>query len=189
MADERDRLRREEIVNHASRLQALLEWLIDQKVDARLAPRLDREAVAQETLRKALEAIDKGAEPIKDLQRWLNRILVNTLTDEIRRATGRLGLNPVLEAASSQSVARLEEVLIADQTSPSQRAIRNEDERRLSEAMGRLTEDERRVVELCWLREPPLSHAAAAEEMGRTIPSVRGLLARAMKKLHAILKT
>ncbi|MGQ0636578.1 MAG: sigma-70 family RNA polymerase sigma factor [Planctomycetaceae bacterium] len=68
------------------------------------------------------------------------------------------------------------------QTSPSEGAINCEEILRLSQAINRLPEDQRLVVELHHLRG--LSVDEVAELMNRTHPAVVGLLFRGLKKLR-----
>ena len=88
-----------------------------------------------------------------------------------------------LDAALDQSASRLERWLAADQSSPSQRAIRQEDLLRVSEAMAGLPEAQRRAIEMHHLRSLPLSDIA--DELGTTKAAVAGLLHRGMKTLRS----
>jgi len=90
-----------------------------------------------------------------------------------------------LEAELEQSSSRLECFLAADQTSPSERAIRYEELQRLAHAIAQLPEDQRRVVELHHLKG--LQVAEVAKLMGRSRPAVVGLLFRGLNKLRALL--
>ncbi len=88
-----------------------------------------------------------------------------------------------LDAALDQSASRLERWLAADQSSPSQRAIRQEELLRVAEAMAGLPEAQRRAIELHHLRSMPLSEIA--DELGTTKAAVAGLLHRGMKTLRS----
>ena len=85
-----------------------------------------------------------------------------------------------------RSSSRLECLLAADQTSPSERAVRGEELLRLAHALARLPEDQRRVVELHYLKG--LAVADVAEEIGRTRPAAVGLLFRGLKRLRELLR-
>ena len=91
-----------------------------------------------------------------------------------------------LEGELERSSSRLESLLVADQTSPSERAVRGEELLRLAHAIARLPEDQRRVVELHYLRG--LAVADVAEEIGRTRPAAVGLLFRGLKRLRELLR-
>ena len=91
-----------------------------------------------------------------------------------------------LEAELERSASRLEGLLAADQTSPSERAVRGEELLRLAQALARLPEDQRRVVELHYLKG--LTVAEVAEQIGRTRPAAVGLLFRGLKRLRELLR-
>jgi RNA polymerase sigma-70 factor (ECF subfamily) len=76
-------------------------------------------------------------------------------------------------------------LLVADQTSPSQRAVRGEELLQLAQAMSQLSEDQRRVVELHHLQALPV--AVVAERMQRSRSAVVGLLFRSLKRLRELL--
>jgi RNA polymerase sigma-70 factor (ECF subfamily) len=120
---------------------------------------------------------------------WLRAILANALAAAARRFNTRAreaSRERSLEADLELSSSRLEGLLAADQTSPSERAVRCEELLRLAAALARLPEDQRRVVELRHLQGLPV--AEVAEQMGRTRPAVVGLLFRGLKKLRELLR-
>jgi RNA polymerase sigma-70 factor, ECF subfamily len=80
----------------------------------------------------------------------------------------------------------MEGLLAADQTSPSERAVRGEEFLRLGRALSRLPEDQRRVVELHYLKGLPV--AEVATRIGRTRPAAVGLLFRGLKRLRELLR-
>jgi RNA polymerase sigma-70 factor (ECF subfamily) len=98
----------------------------------------------------------------------------------------QVGRERSLEAELERSSARLEGLLAADQTSPSQRAVRCEDLLRLARALAMLPEDQRLVVELHHLKGLPVLEVS--EKMGRSRPAVVGLLFRGLKKLRELLR-
>src|SRR5207244_12725007 len=91
-----------------------------------------------------------------------------------------------LEADLELSSSRLECLVAADQTSPSQRAVRCEELLRLAAALTRLPEDQRQVVELHHLKGLPVAEVAA--QMARSRAAVVGLLFRGLKKLRQLLR-
>src|SRR5205823_3275559 len=91
-----------------------------------------------------------------------------------------------LEADLDQSSARLEAWLAAQQASPSEQAIRQEQLFQLADALADLPEDQRTAVELHYLRDAPLAEIAAT--MQRSEPSVAGLLRRGLDKLRGLLQ-
>ena len=76
--------------------------------------------------------------------------------------------------------------LAADHTSPSMAAERNEHLLHLANALAELPEEQREVVILKHLRDRRLQQIA--DESGRTVPAVAGLLRRGLAKLREILE-
>ena len=119
---------------------------------------------------------------------WLRAILANTLAGVVREfetAARDLDRELSLEAELELSSTRLEQVLATDQSSPSEGAMRGEELFRLATALGRLPDDQRRVVELHHLKGFTVAEVAA--EIGRTRPAVVGLLFRGLKRLRELL--
>jgi RNA polymerase sigma-70 factor, ECF subfamily len=167
-----------------------LRLLARLQLGARLQAKLDASDVVQQTILQAhaSRAQFRGRTEAEWLA-WLRAILANALAAAARRFdTGarQLGRERSLEADMDLSSSRLEGLLAADQTSPSERAVRSEELLQLAAALGRLPEDQRRVVELHHLKGLPV--AEVAEQMGRTRPAVVGLLFRGLKKLRELLR-
>jgi RNA polymerase sigma-70 factor, ECF subfamily len=120
---------------------------------------------------------------------WLRAILANALAATARRF-GTQARDPdrerSLNGESERSSAQLELLLVADQTSPSEGAVRAEELLRLAQAIARLPEDQRSAVELHYLRG--LAVAEVAEEIGRTRQAAVGLLFRGLKRLRELLR-
>jgi RNA polymerase sigma-70 factor (ECF subfamily) len=139
---------------------------------------LDLSAVVQETLLKAHNNMDQFRGNTEEEWRgWLRAILLNVLRREV-------GNNPPGEVSLAESSSRLEEV-VADHTSPSQRAIRHEQLERLGAALGQLLPDERTAVELKYLHGRTVEFIS--QQMDRTGDAVGGLLKRGMRKLRLLL--
>jgi RNA polymerase sigma-70 factor (ECF subfamily) len=120
---------------------------------------------------------------------WLRVILANALATAVRRFDTQArdaGRERSLEADLERSSSRLEGLLVADQTSPSEKSVRGEELLRLADALARLPADQRRVVELHYLRG--LAVAEVATEIGRTRPAAVGLLFRGLKRLRELLR-
>lgn len=170
-----------------SYLQLLARSLLDPRYDAKV----DLSGVVQQTLLEAHQDWDK----IRGLAEqqctaWLRRALKNNLIDEIRRRggprRGPLASERSLEQALDQSSCRLEAWLAADQSSPSQQAVRNEQVLQLSEALAMLPDDQRTAIELHDLQGLPL--ADISEALNRSKGAVAQLLFRGHRKLASLLE-
>lgn len=81
-----------------------------------------------------------------------------------------------------QSSALLHRQLVADQTSPSLKLIKQERVEQLADALLKLLDDERSAVVLKHYHN--WSVAEIAQHLGRTQEAVTGLLRRGLKKLR-----
>ena len=164
-----------------------LHLLARLQLDPRLRGKLDPSDVVQQTLVKAHQNRGQfrgGTEA--EQAGWLRRILANTLIDAARKYQRELNVQQPLDQALDASSARIEAWLAADQSSPSERADRQEQLLRLAHALGRLPDDQRVVVEMHHLRDDSVADIAAA--LGRTEAAVAGLLRRGLKKLRTLLQ-
>jgi RNA polymerase sigma-70 factor (ECF subfamily) len=145
-----------------------------------LQRRLDLSDIVQQTLLKAHKARDQFRGTTEEEWRgWLRTILKR----ELWQAASDI---PPGEVSLAESSRHWEEVLAADQSSPSERLQRQERMEQLAAALGKLLEDERTAVELKHLHS--CSVEFISRHMGRTAEGVGGLLKRGMRKLRLILK-
>jgi RNA polymerase sigma-70 factor, ECF subfamily len=152
-----------------------------------LQGKLEPSDLVQQTLLKAHQNRDqfRGSSEVERLG-WLQTILANTLTDAIRKFAPRAGMRELsLEAGLEQSSRRLEAILAADQTSPSQRVIRHEQLIRLADALAKLPDDQRQAVELRHLQG--LATADIAQRLNRSVAAIGGLLQRGLRALRVSL--
>jgi RNA polymerase sigma-70 factor (ECF subfamily) len=167
-----------------------LRLLAGLQLDPRLRGKLDPSDIVQEALARAHEkaAQFRGSTEAEHAA-WLRQILHNQLAQAVRRFLGAdkrdAARERSLHAALEESSARLEALLAAEQTSPSQRAVREEELLRLARALAQLPEDQRRAVELHHLQGQPLEEIAAT--LGRSEAAVGGLLRRGLKRLRELL--
>ena len=164
-----------------------LRLLAGVQLDPRLRGKLDPSDVVQETLARALEKAEQFRGTTEAARAaWLRQILASQLAAAVRRYldAGKrdAGRERSLHAALEDSSARLEALLAADQTSPSERAVRHEELRRLAEALAAPPEDQRRAVELRHLEG--LSLADIALRMERSVDAAVGLIHRGLRALR-----
>lgn len=124
------------------------------------------------------------------LAAWLRAALANNLRDALRRAYRQkrdVRRQQSLEAAIDESSARLAARLAAGESSPSVRAVRNEELLRLSDALMALPEGQREAVMLHHLQGWTLTEVAT--RLGRSDAAVAGLLHRGLRRLRELLHT
>jgi RNA polymerase sigma-70 factor (ECF subfamily) len=163
-----------------------LRLLAGVQLDRRLRGKLDPSDVVQETLARAHEKADQFRGTTEaERAGWLRKILANELAAAVRRfQAGKrdAGLERSLSAAVEDSSARLEGLLAAEQSSPSERAVRHEELQRLAAALAGLPDEQRRAVELHHLGGLSVEEVAAA--LGKSESAVGGLLRRGLKRLR-----
>jgi RNA polymerase sigma-70 factor (ECF subfamily) len=103
------------------------------------------------------------------------------------RAEARdVGRERSLELDLQHSSARLEAWLAADQSSPSERAAREEELLNLAQALAQLLDEQRRAVELHHLLGRSVEETA--RELSRSESAVGGLLRRGLKTLRELMQ-
>ena len=168
------------------RFRGYLRFLARTQLDERLRDRLDPSDVVQQSLLQAHAARDdfRGT---TDAERcvWLRQILARVLTHAVRDNTRQrrdVFRERRLEQRLAASSLRLGGMLAADVPSPSTDAVRDERAVRLGAALDDLPDDQREAVTRHYLLGEPPDVIAAA--MGRTGPSVAGLLRRGLANLR-----
>ena len=162
---------------------ARLHW------DERLAGKMDASDIVQQTLLEAWKArhqVQGSTEP--EVRAWLRKVLSNNLIDAVRKWTGQARdarREQSIEEALEKSATRMEDWLAAEQSSPSQRAERNEQLLRLSEALAMLPKRQRTAIELRDLKGWSLK--VICEFMGTTESAVGGLLRHGRNRLSELL--
>jgi RNA polymerase sigma-70 factor, ECF subfamily len=159
-----------------------LRLLARTHLDPRLQSKLDPSDVVQQTL---LEAY-KGLEQLRGQSReqvacWLRQILIRNLANMVRdfgRACRDVHREQSLDAADG-----LADWLAAEQSSPSQRAERQEQALRLAAALAELPEAHREVVVLRHCHGWSL--ADISRHVGKSAAAVAGLLHRGLQQIRA----
>jgi RNA polymerase sigma-70 factor (ECF subfamily) len=166
-----------------------LRLLAQVHLDARLRGKLDPSDVVQQTFLRAHVGFDQLRQREPDVvAAWLRKILARTLADaarDLERARRDVGRERSLEDALDRSGRGLEGLLAADQSSPSERAARNEQLLRLADALCALPGDTRDAVVLKHCRGWTLAEVAG--HLGRTPSAVASLLHRGLKQLRQLL--
>ena len=157
------------------------------QLDDALAGKVDLSGVVQMTL---LEAGQAGWTDVSENDRvpWLRRIFANNLLDEIRkfRTQARdVEREHSIHQAMEQSASRVNQWLVAGQSSPSQRAIRQEQEVRLAKALSCLPAAQREAIELHHLKGMPLDEIG--QRMNRHKGAVAALIYRGTRRLRQLL--
>ena len=169
--------------------RSYLRLLARMQLPPRLAPKADTSDVVQQTLIQAYNGLEgfRGTTE-QEMAGWLRRILANNLAHlvrdfgrEKRDARREVSMAHVLDESS----ARLEAWLAADQSSPSERAERNDTLAQLATALEALPEEQREAVELHYCHGWTL--AEIATHLNRSPPSVAGLVHRGVLRLRGLL--
>ncbi len=157
------------------------------QLDEKLAGKVDVSGVVQMTL---LEAGAADWADLSDEARvpWLRRIFANNLLDEVRkfRTQARdVKRERSLEQAMEQSASRLNHWLVSEQSTPSQKAVRAEEELRLAKALACLPAAQRVAIELHHLQGLQLNDIGT--RMKRTKGAVAALIYRGTTRLRELL--
>jgi RNA polymerase sigma-70 factor (ECF subfamily) len=163
-----------------------LHLLARLQVGRRLQGKLDPSDLVQLTLLRAYQSLDqfRGTEE-SERAAWLRKVFATTTADEVRRySRGKrdVGLERSLLTSLDQTSTRLEAWLAADQSSPSQQALRHEQLVLLAEALTAMPEDQRQAVELHHLGGYSVADVGA--QLGRSKAAVAGLLRRGLRGLR-----
>jgi RNA polymerase sigma-70 factor (ECF subfamily) len=168
------------------RFRDYLRLLARLQIEPQLRAKLDPSDLVQQTLLKAHQALGgfRGRTAAEQAA-WLRQILARTLANAIRdlgRAKRDVALERSLEASIGDSSSRLEAWLVADQSSPSQRAERNEQLLQLADALASLPDVQREVLLLRHCQG--WSVADIGKHLGRSRPAVASLLRRGLQQVR-----
>lgn len=170
--------------------RAYLTLLARLEIDRRLQGKVDPSDLVQETFLEAYRDFDQfRGRTEKEFLSWLRQVLLSNLSNLVRHYLGTRGRDVRLERALAveldESSRVLDRGLIAQQSSPSQQAVRREQAVMLADALGQLPDAYREVIILRHLEG--LSFPEVAGRMGRTVESVKKLWARALARLRSTL--
>ena len=167
--------------------RAYLTLLAQVQIGRRLQGKVDAADVVQDAFLGAYRdfAQFRGATE-KEFLGWLRQILAYVLANMVRHYQGAqrrdVRLERQLTVELDQSSHALDRGLVAQQSSPSQQAVRREQAVLLAEALARLPEMWRDLLVLRHLEG--LTFPEVAKRLGRTVDSVKKQWPRALASLR-----
>ena len=169
--------------------RAYLETLTCIQIDPRLRGKFGMSDIVQQTLVEAWQDLERlQALDAEGRKRWLRRVLVNNLLQEVERWRAQARdprCEQSLGVAADESSCRLHSWLAAEDTSPSERLARQEEALRVLEALSQLPAREREALILQQYHGWKLDQIA--EHLGCTTNAVAGLQARGRARLRKAL--
>ncbi|MFO0939210.1 MAG: sigma-70 family RNA polymerase sigma factor [Pirellulales bacterium] len=155
---------------------------ISQKYQARF----DASDIVQETLADAQQHLESyRGRSDAEFTSWLRKILARNLLDAVRRVRSRkrdIAQERRLQRTHAGSGQKTSISMQAEQTSPSGRAIRNEEQLQMQTSLAALPEAQRLAITLHHLQGMTL--AQVARQMNRSTSAVAGLLHRGLSALQ-----
>ena len=164
-----------------------LKLLARLEIDSRFHGKFSASDAVQQTMMEAWRDWNafRGSEHAQRLA-WLRKILAHQLAHLARRYAGAqkrdVSREVSLEHSLTQSSVRLENMLAADLTSPSNALIAREREVMVAQVLDRLPEEYREVIVLRNLENR--GYAEIAAHMQRSEGAVRMLWVRALERLR-----
>jgi len=159
--------------------EAILASLYDEYFDkiagyafARLGDRIAAEDIAGEVFLKALASLDSYKERGVPMQAWLFKIAHNLVIDYRRKEF-------------KKEIVPIDSVQTIDSTDIQEMAEANFERKRVSQALGQLTEEQRQVIELRFFGG--LSSEEAGKVLNKKSGAVRQMQSTAIKTLRDIL--
>jgi RNA polymerase sigma-70 factor (ECF subfamily) len=163
-----------------------LRRLAEGRLGERIEVRVDASDVIQQTFLEAHRSFQQFAgQDARELSAWLHGILDHKVAGAVRDHTLLQKRDVRREQSMDDShggKAPLKQQLNAGHSSPSQKAIRGEEEQRLFEALTSLPDDQREAVRLRHLEGWAL--ADIAQHLGRSPTATAGLIKRGMQTLR-----
>jgi len=167
-----------------------LRRMVAVRLDRRLAPRMDASDVVQEALVEADRRLDEylRERPIP-FYAWLRQIAGDRIVDAHRQHVASQKRSVTREDAScelpDESSFALARCLFADDTSPSNRLIRQENQEEIRRAIDALSPKDRDVLVMRHLEQ--LGTAEIAATLGVAEGTVKVRLLRALVRLRELL--
>ncbi len=160
------------------------------QVETWIQGKVDASDIVQQTMLEAHRDFDRFSGKSKaEWLAWLKRIMAHNAADFVRHYRGTAKRQERREVRLTPPSGRSSMAGYGDPQapgdSPSQQAIRHDDEMELAVAMAELSPDHAEVIMLRNLQRLPFDEVA--ERMGRTRPAVQMLWMRAIKSLQKIM--
>jgi RNA polymerase sigma-70 factor (ECF subfamily) len=170
-----------------ARYRSWLQLLARLQVESQFQGKFDASDLVQQTLLEACRDLSQfHGQTEAELLAWLRQILAHVLAHELRRYRGTqqrdLDREASLEQALAQSSQKLNDLLADPGSSPSQKAVKKEQEVLLADVLAKLPDDYREVIILRNMEG--LSHEEVARRLGRGVGAVRMLWVRALARLR-----
>jgi RNA polymerase sigma-70 factor (ECF subfamily) len=166
--------------------RAVLHRLAAGRLGERIEVRVNVSDIIQQTFLEAHRSFQQFAgRDARELAAWLQGILDHKVAGAVRDHTLLLKRDVRRERSMDDSrggKGPLKQQLDAGISSPSEKAIREEEERRLTEALTALPADQREAVRLRHLEGWAL--ADIARQLGRSPAATAGLIKRGMQTLR-----
>ena len=170
--------------------RAALHRQAERQLDGRIAVRADASDIIQQTFLEAHRSFRQFAgQDARELTAWLQRILDHKVAGAIRDHALLQKRSVRRDRSLDDShggVASLKKELDAGLSTPSQKAIRGEEEQHLMEALSGLPDDQREAVRLRHLEG--LALADIARHLGRSPAATAGLIKRGLQVLRRNLR-
>lgn len=173
-----------------NRFRGYLRILAEMELGGHLQGKVDPSDIVQQSLLEAHQNLPqfRGSSDA-ELAAWLRQILSRNALNVVRDfRTGKRDIKREVQIAQriEQSSMRLDNFLAAQQSTPSQQLVRNEQSLRLIDAIYQLPEDQRTAVIQKHLQNRSLAEIAL--EMNRSTLAVAGLLKRGLKQLRILME-
>lgn len=163
------------------RMRPTLLAFAESQTPTWLRSKIDPADLVQQTFLEIVRGRDQlEARPDHEVLAYLRRALSNNLIDAVRKFAGTRA--EVSADAFAESSSGLANWLAAPDTSPSERAVRNERFEKLASGLAQLPEAQRIAVELRYLRGLKVSEIA--QMLARSEGAVALLLHRAVSTLR-----
>jgi RNA polymerase sigma-70 factor (ECF subfamily) len=173
------------------RYRDYLRRMVAARLDRRLAPRVDASDIVQEALADAARRMDEYLRdrPIPFFA-WLRQLAGERVIDAHRRHVQSQRRSVTRESQEADdgdgSTAALARMLVANDTSPSNRLMRSERRDQILSALAALSDRDREVLVMRHLEQ--LGIGEIAEALGISAGAVEGRLLRALLRLRSQLK-